>query len=101
MRTISRAGMATLDGARALGIDHLVGSIEVGKRADLVLLDAASPSLVPVFDPHAAIAYSASRADVTDVWVDGRRVVERRRCVTIDSDSTLRAVRDEAARIDT
>lgn len=93
--------MATLDGARALGIDHLVGSIEVGKRADLVLLDAASPSLVPVFDPHSAIAYSASRADVTDVWVDGRRVVERRRCVTIDADSTLRAVRDEAARIDT
>lgn len=91
--------MATIDGARALGIDHLVGSIEVGKRADLVLLDAASPSLNPVFDAGSAIVYSASRADVTDVWVDGRHVVEDRRCTTIDIDGAIHEARLEARRI--
>lgn len=92
--------MATIDGARALGIDHLVGSIEVGKRADLVLLDPASPSLNPVFDAHSTIVYSASRADVTDVWIDGRRVVEDRRCTTIDVAAAVHEARAEALRID-
>jgi 5-methylthioadenosine/S-adenosylhomocysteine deaminase len=92
--------MATIDGARALGIDHLVGSIEVGKRADLVLLDHASPSLNPVFDAHSTIVYSASRADVTDVWIDGRRVVEDRRCTTIDVAAAVHEARAEALRID-
>lgn len=92
--------MATIDGARALGIDHLIGSIEVGKRADLVLLDPASPSLNPVFDAHSTIVYSASRADVTDVWIDGRRVVEDRRCTTIDVAAAVHEARAEALRID-
>lgn len=92
--------MATIDGARALGIDHLVGSIEVGKRADLVLLDAHSPSLTPVFDAHSTIVYAASRADVTDVWIDGRRVVEDRRCTTIDVAAAVREARAEALRLE-
>ena len=92
--------MATIDGARALGIDHLVGSIEVGKRADLVLLDAASPSLNPVFEAHSTIVYSASRADVTDVWIDGNRVVADRRCTTIDVHAAVHEARLEALRID-
>ena len=92
--------MATIDGARALGIDHLVGTIEVGKRADLVLLDSQSPSLNPVFDPLSTIVYAASRADVTDVWVDGRHVVADRRCMTVDVRSAIRDARTEAQRID-
>ena len=92
--------MATIDGARALGIDHLVGSIEVGKRADLVLLDAHSPSLTPVFDAHSTIVYAASRADVTDVWVDGRHVVAGRRCTTVDVSAAVHEARLEARRID-
>ncbi len=92
--------MATIDGARALGIDHLVGSIEVGKRADLVLLDPTSPSLNPVFEAHSTIVYSASRADVTDVWIDGNRVVADRRCTTIDVHAAVHEARLEALRID-
>ncbi|MFM8530338.1 MAG: amidohydrolase family protein, partial [Ilumatobacteraceae bacterium] len=60
--------LATIDAARALGIDDTTGSIEVGKRADLVLLDADSPTLTPAYDPVSTIVYAASRADVTDVW---------------------------------
>jgi len=88
--------MATIDGARALGLDDRIGSIEVGKRADLVLLDPDSPSLNPVYDPISAVVYAASRADVTDVWANGQRVVESRSCTTIDLDRTLAEARLEA-----
>lgn len=91
--------MATMGSAKALGIHHDVGSIEVGKRADLVRLDAHSPSLVPMYDPAASIVYSASRADVVDVWVNGVRVVENRRCTTIDGSAALRDLRAEALTI--
>lgn len=91
--------MATMGSARALGIDHLVGSIEIGKRADIVRLDANSPSLVPSYDPVSSIVYSASRADVVDVWIDGRKVVNSRICTTIDSTETLRDLRSEALAI--
>ena len=88
--------MATIDGARALGLDDRIGSIEVGKRADLVLLDPDSPSLNPVYDPISAIVYAASRADVTDVWASGRKVVANRACTTIDLERTLAEARLEA-----
>ena len=81
--------MATIDAARALGIETMVGSIEVGKRADLVRLDPDSPSLSPSYDPVATVVYAASRADVVDVWVDGRQVVADRRCTTLDVEADL------------
>jgi 5-methylthioadenosine/S-adenosylhomocysteine deaminase len=89
--------MATIDGARALGIDDRVGSIEVGKQADLVLLDPNSPSLNPVYDAVSTVVYAASRADVTDVWAAGRHVVDDRTCTTIDMERTLAEARAEAA----
>jgi len=76
--------LATAGGAAALGIDHLVGTLEVGKRADVVVLDAASPSLTPVFDGHSVLASAAGRGDVRHVVVDGRLVVEEHQCLTID-----------------
>lgn len=81
--------MATINGARALGIDHLVGSIEVGKRADVIVLDADSPSLTPAFDPHVAVAASAGRGDVLHVIIDGEPVVRNRVALTIDAATTL------------
>ena len=81
--------MATMGSATALGIDDLVGSIEVGKKADLVRLDPSSPSLTPVYDPISTIVYAASRADVVDVWIDGNPVVKNRTCTTIDVDAVL------------
>jgi 5-methylthioadenosine/S-adenosylhomocysteine deaminase len=86
--------MATMDGARALGIDHLVGSLEVGKRADLVVLDVDAPSMHPVFDPHATIAYAATRAEVKTVVADGRVVVD----VTVDMGLVVAQIDALAAR---
>ena len=93
--------MATMGSARATGLDHLVGSIEVGKRADLVLLDGDSLALTPTFDPVSSIVYAASRADVRDVWVDGRHVVDDRRLTTIDRDAVLAEMRALAAAMPT
>ncbi len=91
--------MATMGSAMALGIADLVGSIEVGKKADLVRLDPSSPSLTPVYDPISTIVYAASRADVVDVWIDGNPVVKNRTCTTIDVDAVLADLRDEARSI--
>lgn len=85
--------MATIDSARALGIDHLVGSIEPGKRADLVRLDPDSPSLTPSYDAASTVVYAASRAEVVDVWADGQHVVDNRRCTTIDVARTITEMR--------
>jgi 5-methylthioadenosine/S-adenosylhomocysteine deaminase len=71
-----------------------VGSIEVGKRADIVRLDPDAPSLTPSYDPISTIVYSASRAEVVDVWVAGQQVVADRQCTTIDVAATLAAMRE-------
>ena len=85
--------MATRNGAKALGLD--TGSIEVGKKADLALLDLDAPSLTPLNNPVAALAYSANGSEVTDVIIDGRHVMRDRQLLTIDEER----VRSEIARI--
>ncbi len=90
--------MATLNGAKALGIDHLVGSIEVGKRADLILVDLNRPHLRPLFDPAAAMVYSAQASDVTLVMVDGRILMEEGSLTTMDEDQVI--ARGERAAFD-
>ena len=85
--------MATRNGAKALGLD--TGSIEVGKKADLALLDLDAPSLTPLNNPVAALAYSANGSEVTDVIIDGRPVMRDRQLLTIDEER----VRSEIARI--
>lgn len=76
--------MATIDGARALGLEDHLGSLQVGKLADVVAVDLDAPHLQPVFDPAAALVYAAGRGDVTDVWVGGEAVVRDRRPTRVD-----------------
>ena len=85
--------MATINGAKALQLDHIIGSLEVGKRADLIVLDADSPSLTPSFEPHTTIATCVTRADVRHVLIDGQIVVRDRECLTIDCKSAISKVR--------
>jgi 5-methylthioadenosine/S-adenosylhomocysteine deaminase len=89
--TVLRA--ATAGGAAAVGLGDRIGSIEVGKRADLLLLDGDSPALTPCPDPAAAVVYAASRADVRSVWIDGRPVLADRRLTSLDLADALAAVR--------
>ncbi|MFA7665338.1 MAG: TRZ/ATZ family hydrolase [Burkholderiaceae bacterium] len=68
----------TLDAAAALGLDDRIGSIEPGKRADLVAIDLSAAELSPVFDPVSQLIYAAGREHVQHVWIDGRHVVRKR-----------------------
>jgi 5-methylthioadenosine/S-adenosylhomocysteine deaminase len=81
--------MATINGARALGLDGELGSLEVGKQADVVVIDAAQPHLAPRHDPLALLVYSAQAADVATVLVAGRILLEERRLTTLDGESLL------------
>jgi len=83
--------MATLNGARALGIDRHCGSLEAGKDADLAAIHLHDPGTVPLYDPVAHIVYSAGREHVSDVWVRGRQLMEQRRLTTLEEDAILRA----------
>lgn len=67
--------MATLEGARALGLEREIGSLQPGKRADLVLLDGNTPELATIHDPWQQVVYCATARCVSDVWVDGARRV--------------------------
>ena len=87
---------ATIDGARALGMDHLIGSLEVGKRADIVLLDLEQPHLTPVHDVPALLVHAAGRGDVTHVLVDGRIVVSERHSTIVDTRQLLDRSRERA-----
>ncbi|HRF08569.1 MAG TPA: amidohydrolase [Xanthobacteraceae bacterium] len=80
--------MATEEGARAIGLRE-TGSIEVGKRADLITIDARQPHLAPLFDPEKALVYSARGGDVRDVIIDGRVVMQDREIKTVDEKALL------------
>ena len=91
--------MATVEGARCLGLDDRIGSLEPGKRADVLLLAGDRPGLANVHDPYQQIVYAASPADVADVWVDGRRRVAGGRLVGHDLTALVRASRPLAAEL--
>ena len=69
--------MATLDGARALGLGDRIGSIERGKSADLCAIDLGSPACQPCFDPVSHLVYVAARENVSHVWIDGETRVDK------------------------
>ena len=73
---------ATLDGARALGLERQIGSIEIGKSADLVAVEFADAAVFPCYDIVSQIVFAASREHVTDVWVHGKYVVQKRQLAT-------------------
>ena len=70
--------MATINGARALGLAEDTGSLEVGKSADMIAVDLNVPACQPVYHPISQIVYSAGRDQVTDVWVAGRQLMQNR-----------------------
>lgn len=76
--------MATIEGARALGLGDITGSIEPGKQADLVLVETDSPNMFPVYDPYSALVYSAIASNVRDVYVAGECLVKEKKLVRED-----------------
>jgi len=81
--------MATINGAKALGVEDELGSIEVGKKADIILIDLRKPHLVPFNNPLSAICYSAQGSDVHTVIVDGKVLMENYELKTIDIEKAM------------
>lgn len=88
--------MATIEGARALGLEDTIGSLEPGKRADLVLLDGNTPELATIHDPWQQLVYCATARCVSDVWVDGERRVEGGRVSGVNMVELAREAREAA-----
>jgi 5-methylthioadenosine/S-adenosylhomocysteine deaminase len=86
-------GMATRDGAVALGWDDRIGSLEVGKRADFIAIDLNQPHLTPLYDPVSHIVYAVKGSDVRHVWIDGKPVVRDRRVLTSDECRVVKEVK--------
>lgn len=76
--------MATLHGAKALGIDDKVGSVRVGKQADLIAIDLSDIETAPAFDPISHVVYAAGREQVTHSWVNGQALLANRQLLTLD-----------------
>jgi 5-methylthioadenosine/S-adenosylhomocysteine deaminase len=91
--------MATLNGARALGLDKDLGSLTPGKWADLCAVDLDSPETQPVHDVISTLVYAANREQVSDVWVAGRRLLQERRLLRTDLPELLKRAAAWGARI--
>jgi 5-methylthioadenosine/S-adenosylhomocysteine deaminase len=89
-RTVLR--MASIEGAKVLGLENKVGSLEIGKKADLLFLERSKPHLIPCYDPFSMLVYSAQGADVHSVMIDGKIVMEDRKIVTFDLKEVLEQV---------
>jgi 5-methylthioadenosine/S-adenosylhomocysteine deaminase len=86
--------MATINGAKALGLDACCGSLSVGKAADVIAIDLNHLETQPLYCPVSQIVYAASRQQVTDVWVAGKQLLKQRQLTTINIDN-LKAKIDE------
>jgi 5-methylthioadenosine/S-adenosylhomocysteine deaminase len=96
-RTVLR--MATIDAARALGLAERVGSLEAGKKADLIVIDTRRPHLTPMYHPLSHLVYAARGSDVSTVMINGRLVMEDRRILTFDVEHAMADVNGIARQI--
>lgn len=91
--------MATIEGARTLGMDKITGSLEVGKKADIIILGLNKPHLTPLYNEYSHLVYAASGADVDTVLINGKVVMENRSLLTIDETEVMQRVREIAINI--
>ena len=84
--------MATINGAIALGIDHLTGSLKVGKKADLLVIDTNNSFLTPLYDYYSAIVYSMEANCIETLLVNGKALMIEHQLTTIDEKTCLEAM---------
>ncbi len=91
--------MATINGAKAMGIADQVGSLERGKKADFIVLDMDKPHLVPAPDPVSTIVYAASGSDVDTVVIDGKVIMQGRKVLTLDEPTIIDDARNRYSQV--
>ncbi|MBL7180019.1 MAG: amidohydrolase [Pseudomonadota bacterium] len=89
--------MATIGGAKAIGLENDIGSLEVGKQADVVIIDVRKPHLVPMYNPVSQIVYAVGGSDVRNVIVSGKVLLRDRKLTTVDLEDILKQVAAIAA----
>lgn len=91
--------MATSEGAKVLGMSDKIGSLEVGKKADIIVIDTHKPHLTPLYNEYSHLVYAANGSDVDTVIINGRVVMKNRELTTIDEDEVMEKVKEIAIRI--
>lgn len=91
--------MATINAAKALGREADLGSLEVGKLADVIAVDLSAPECQPIYHPDAQLVYVAAREHVSDVWVQGEWVLNKRQLTRFDLSAVLAGVEDTVAKM--
>jgi 5-methylthioadenosine/S-adenosylhomocysteine deaminase len=91
--------MATIEGARALGMDREIGSLEPGKRADLIVVSMSAARQTPLYDPLSHLVYVTRGDDVTTTIVNGRVLMRDRKLLTLNADQILAEARALAPRV--
>jgi 5-methylthioadenosine/S-adenosylhomocysteine deaminase len=101
MRGYDALRLATIGGARAVGMEDQIGTLEVGKKADIILLDVTTPWCSPIRTENfiTNIVFNANGSDVTDVFVDGKPVMQDREIKTVDRIAVLRECQQRAERL--
>jgi 5-methylthioadenosine/S-adenosylhomocysteine deaminase len=91
--------MATIGGARAIHMDSEIGSLEPGKKADVIVLDLDAPHAVPLYELYGQIVYSLTGSDVRTVVIGGRIVMQDRRVLTLNQAAIVAAAKVWGARV--
>jgi 5-methylthioadenosine/S-adenosylhomocysteine deaminase len=91
--------MATINGARALGIDDITGSLQVGKAADITAINLGQLETQPLYNPVSQVVYAAGRDQVTHVWCNGKTLLQNRELQTLDMDKLMANASDWQARL--
>jgi 5-methylthioadenosine/S-adenosylhomocysteine deaminase len=86
--------MATIDGAKALHMDKEIGSLEPGKKADLILISLDEPNAVPMYDIYAQLAYALKASDVETVVIGGKVVMRDRKLLTVNEEQAIQKARE-------
>jgi 5-methylthioadenosine/S-adenosylhomocysteine deaminase len=86
--------MATIDGAKILGLDYKIGSLETGKQADIIILDLQKPGLLPSYDIYSTLVYNTGGDDVTDTIINGNIVMENHQLLTIKEADLIKKVQE-------
>ncbi|MFO7600376.1 MAG: amidohydrolase [Candidatus Desulfacyla sp.] len=96
MDAVTVLRMATIEGARALGLQDLIGSIETGKKADIIIVDTHKPHLTPMYNPFSHLVYAARGNDVSHAVINGQLVMADRKLLTLDLEEVMMKAREKA-----
>jgi 5-methylthioadenosine/S-adenosylhomocysteine deaminase len=91
--------MATIDGARALHLEKQIGSLETGKKADLIIVDVSAPHATPMYSVYSEIVFALKATDVRTVVIAGRVVMDERKMLTLNEDEILQKAKEYQKKI--